>query len=75
MVHETLRLRPPMMGIGRITRQPITLGEHDFPANALIYCLLRSIHRNEDLYQEPDAFIPENKGGTSGRFLAPPPGT
>ncbi|WP_167380052.1 cytochrome P450 [Mycobacterium gastri] len=67
VVHETLRLRPPITGLGRVTRQPITLGGYDFPANVLIAPLIRSIHRKPELYDDPDRFMPE-------RFLDTPPG-
>jgi cytochrome P450 family 135 len=31
VVQETLRVRPPIVLVGRLTRQPLTLGEHHFP--------------------------------------------
>lgn len=67
VVHETLRLRPPITGVARVTRQPVNLGGYDFPANVLITTLIRSIHRKHELYDDPDTFMPE-------RFLDNPPG-
>jgi cytochrome P450 family 135 len=67
VVHETLRLRPPITGVARVTRRPITLGGYDFPANVLIAPLIQSIHRKRELYDDPDTFMPE-------RFLGARPG-
>jgi cytochrome P450 family 135 len=59
VVQETLRLRPPLAFVGRITRQPFVLGAHHFPANTLIAPVIRSVHRAETLYDAPETFRPE----------------
>jgi cytochrome P450 family 135 len=67
VVYETLRLRPPITAVPRVTRRPITLGGYDFPANVLIAPMVQSIHRRYELYDDPNTFAPE-------RFLGTRPG-
>ncbi len=67
VVHETLRLRPPVAGVGRVTRQPVSLGSYRFPAKVLIVPLIRSVHRSHQLYDDPESFVPQ-------RFLDTKPG-
>jgi cytochrome P450 len=68
VVQETLRLRPPFMFLARLIRQPLTLGEHHFPAGTLILPVIQSVHRYPDLYDDPESFRPE-------RFLQQRPST
>lgn len=68
VVQETLRLRPPFMFLARLARQPLTLGEHHFPAGTLIMPVIQSVHRHPDLYDDPETFRPE-------RFLEQRPAT
>jgi cytochrome P450 len=68
VVQESLRLRPPFMFLARLTRQPLTLGEHHFPAGTLILPVIQSVHRYPDLYDDPESFRPE-------RFLQQRPST
>lgn len=68
VVLETLRLRPPFMFIARLTCQPLTLGEHHFPAGTAVMSVIPSVHRRPDLYDHPDSFRPE-------RFLKQRPTT
>jgi cytochrome P450 family 135 len=59
VVLETLRLRPPFMFIARLIRQPLTLGEHHFPAGTAVMSVIPSVHRLPHLYDDPDCFRPE----------------
>jgi cytochrome P450 len=68
VVQETLRLRPPFMFLARLIRQPLTLGEHHFPAGTLILPVIQSVHRYPGLYDDPESFRPE-------RFLQQRPST
>lgn len=68
VVQETLRIRPPFMFLARLARQPLTLGEHHFPAGTLILPVIQSVHRHPDLYDDPESFRPE-------RFLEQRPTT
>jgi cytochrome P450 len=42
VLRETLH--PPIVLVSRLTRQPLTLREHHFPADALIVPVIRSVH-------------------------------
>ncbi|MFC3965309.1 cytochrome P450 [Nocardia jiangsuensis] len=59
IVQETLRLRPPLAFVGRITRRNFALGEHVFPPNTLILPVIRAVHRSAELYPDPEVFRPE----------------
>jgi cytochrome P450 len=58
-VHETLRLRPPFMFVARLIREPITLGEHHFPAGTMSMVVISAVHRRAELYDDPESFRPE----------------
>jgi cytochrome P450 len=49
VVQETLRVRPPIVLVGRLTRQPLTLGEHHFPPDTPIVPVIQCVHRQPDL--------------------------
>lgn len=68
VLQETLRVRPPIALVSMRSREPITLGEHHFPADTLIVPVIPGVHGSQDLYDEPDSFKPE-------RFLEQPPTT
>ncbi|MEV0358074.1 cytochrome P450 [Nocardia sp. NPDC050697] len=59
VVQETLRLRPPLAFVGRVTRRNFALGEHVFPPNTLILPVIRAVHRKAELYEDPELFRPE----------------
>jgi cytochrome P450 len=56
VVRETLRLRPPIVLVGRLIRQPLTPGQHHFPADTLIVPVIQSVHRQPDLYDDLESF-------------------
>src|SRR5207248_3437476 len=54
VVKETLRLRPVIMGIGRVVRgEPFEVGGYVIPPGVEINPSIAAIHRREDRY--PDA--------------------
>jgi cytochrome P450 len=65
-IKEVLRLRPVVPVVGRVLKQPITLGGYELPAGTTVGACIYLAHRNPDVYPEPDAFRPE-------RFLNNPP--
>jgi cytochrome P450 len=67
-IQETLRLRPVIVIVIRKLTEPVQLGGYELPAGARVTPSIHLIHRNPEIYPEPDAFIPE-------RFLDNPPGT
>jgi cytochrome P450 family 135 len=65
VVKETLRLRPVIMGVGRVVRgEPFELGGYQIPPGVEINPSIATIHRREDCYTDARAFRPE-------RFLGP----
>lgn len=69
VVHETLRLRPPIPIVARrVVGQPFMLGEREIPVGVMIAPCIYLVHRRPDLYPDPYAFRPE-------RFLEQAPET
>ena len=60
VIKESLRIRPVIPGIGRVVKQePFQLNGYRIPPGVEINPSIRMIHRNEQLYPDPDAFRPE----------------
>jgi cytochrome P450 len=65
VVKEVLRVRPVIMGVGRVVRgRPFEVGGYQIPAGVEINPSIAAIHRREDCYPQAGAFRPE-------RFLGP----
>ncbi len=67
-IQETLRLRPVIVLVLRRLTEPVELGAYELPAGVSVAPSIHLLHRNPEIYPEPDAFLPE-------RFLGNPPGT
>jgi cytochrome P450 len=67
-IQETLRLRPVIVVVLRKLTEPVELGGYELPAGASAVPCIHLIHRDPEIYPEPDQFLPE-------RFLDNPPGT
>jgi cytochrome P450 family 135 len=67
-IQETLRLRPVIVLVIRKLTEPVELGGYELPAGASVTPSIHLVHRNPEIYPEPDRFLPE-------RFLDNPPGT
>jgi cytochrome P450 len=67
-IQETLRLRPVIVVVVRKLTEPVELGGYELPAGARVTPSIHLIHRDPQIYPEPDRFLPE-------RFLDEPPGT
>jgi cytochrome P450 len=69
VVHETLRLRPPIPIVARrVVNEPFQLGSHEIPVGTMVAPCIYLVHRRADLYDDPYRFRPE-------RFLESPPET
>jgi cytochrome P450 family 135 len=67
-IQETLRLRPVISIVIRRLTEPVELGGYELPAGVSVTPSVYLVHRNPEIYPEPNAFRPE-------RFLDTPPGT
>ncbi len=67
-IQETLRLRPVIALVLRKLTEPVELGGYEIPAGAAVAPCIHLIHRDPEIYPEPERFLPE-------RFLETPPGT
>jgi cytochrome P450 len=67
-IQETLRLRPVIVIVIRKLTEPVELGGYELPAGASVTPSIHLIHRDPEIYPEPERFLPE-------RFLDNPPGT
>jgi cytochrome P450 len=68
VVKETLRLCSPVPVVVRRLLEPMRLGGYELPAGTTVAPCIHLVHRREDVYPHPRAFMPE-------RFLDNPPGT
>jgi cytochrome P450 family 135 len=67
-IQETLRLRPVIVLVIRKLTEAVELGGYELPAGARVTPSIHLVHRDPEIYPEPDRFLPE-------RFLDNPPGT
>lgn len=67
-IQETLRLRPVISIVLRRLTESVEIGGYELPAGVSVAPSIYLIHRNPEIYPNPDAFEPE-------RFLENPPGT
>ncbi len=68
VIKETMRLRPVLPIVVRRLSEPMEFGGYTIPAGAAVVPCIYLVHRREDLYPQPRAFLPE-------RFLERPAGT
>ena len=68
VVQETLRLRPVISLVNRSLKVPFEVGGYELPAGVKVAPCIYLVHRDPEIYPEPDRFLPE-------RFLDNAPGT
>jgi cytochrome P450 len=67
-IQETLRLRPVISIVLRRLTEAVEIGGYELPAGVSVAPCVYLVHRNPEVYPEPQRFLPE-------RFLERPPGT
>lgn len=55
---EVLRLFPVTSEIFRVLHEPWTVGGHDVPGSWTVAASMFLVHRNPDIFPEPDKFLP-----------------
>jgi cytochrome P450 len=68
VIKETLRLRPVIALVLRKLVEPMEIGGHLLPAGVSVAPSIYLVHRNPEIYPEPERFRPE-------RFIERPAGT
>jgi cytochrome P450 len=56
---ETLRIRPSVWSLSRLTNEVYTMGEYVIPSNSVIFMSQYAMHNSPKYYVDPDKFIPE----------------
>ena len=64
MIKETLRLRPVLPIVARKLKGPFSVGGYDFERGTVLMPSIWLVHRNPEIYPEPEAFRPERFVGT-----------
>ena len=59
VVKESLRVRPVIVDVARVLKEPIVLGGYQLPAGILVLPGIAAVHMRPDLYPEPHEFRPE----------------
>ncbi|KAL1854364.1 hypothetical protein VTK73DRAFT_8760 [Phialemonium thermophilum] len=69
VIDESLRLHPPLgTGLPRLTERPTTIAGELVPAGVTVSAQTWSLHRNKNLFHDPESFVPERwleDGGAS----------
>ncbi|HJU58727.1 MAG TPA: cytochrome P450, partial [Nitrososphaeraceae archaeon] len=56
---ETLRIRPSVWALSRLTNEEYKIGEYVIPINSVIFMSQYAMHNSTKYYADPDKFIPE----------------
>jgi cytochrome P450 len=59
VVTESMRLFPPVWGIGRRAKAPTEIGGYAVPAGAMVFMSQWTMHHDARFYPEPARFLPE----------------
>jgi cytochrome P450 family 110 len=59
LTDELLRLHPISSRVGRVLREPLELHGWSIPAGVAVAASVEAVHRNPELYPEPERFRPE----------------
>ncbi len=56
---ETLRIRPSVWALSRLTNEEYKIGEYVIPNNSVIFMSQYAMHNSPKYYADPDKFIPD----------------
>jgi cytochrome P450 len=69
VIHEALRLYPPVWGLARKSVEDVEIGGHLIPANTQMLYSMYVIHHDPEVYPDPDRFDPDRWEGERGRRI------
>jgi cytochrome P450 len=58
-IKETLRTRPVIVDVARKLTAPAEIGGYEVPAGQFLLAAIAAIHYREDLFPDPERFLPE----------------
>ena len=58
-IKETLRARPVIVDVARKLTAPVEIGGYQVPAGQYLMAAIAAIHYREDLFPDPEQFLPE----------------
>ena len=58
-IQETLRLRPVIVLVIRRLTEAVEIGGYELPAGASVTPCIHLVHRDPEIYSEPERFLPE----------------
>ncbi|WP_052706571.1 cytochrome P450 [Streptomyces rubellomurinus] len=68
VINEGMRLFPPSPTIPRQVQKDVRIGSSTVPAGSMVMLNVAAIHRDPDVWERPDEFLPERfRGGTPGK--------
>ncbi len=56
---ETLRIRPVVMDVGRVLKEPVELAGYRLPAGVMVLPGIGLVHASEEVYPDADRFEPD----------------
>ena len=59
VIKESMRLMPPVWSIARVAGEDAEVMGYSFPRSSFVTILIYSVHRHPDIWEQPNAFIPE----------------
>ncbi len=76
VVAESMRIYPPIMGVGRVAKSDDVLGDYPITAGTNVAVLMHSIHHNDRVWRDPHTYDPsrflkENLDPQQRRALMP----
>ena len=66
VIKETLRSRPVVAQLGRVTTEEVVIDGWTIPPRTMLIVPMAVIHQDPELYPEPNAFRPERFTGDTG---------
>jgi cytochrome P450 len=58
-VKETLRARPVIVDVARKLTAPMSIASYEIPAGTYVMAAIAALHYRDDLFPEPERFLPE----------------